>query len=169
MTNNIDRAAEIIHQHHDNCTDAAAHLDLAGLLAPDLPEPQTFPNGEKEWCLLDGWVNLDTDGTIAVVHDERDEDDIAAGAEIEPGELVFTKISEARALALSLLAAADHAEEADRAAVAEVIRLRRALEGRLRVWEKVADRLTAQGDHGAELMRLVLKQIARILEGNNHE
>ena len=55
------------------------------------------------------------------------------------------------------------------AAVAEVIRLRQALEGRLRVWEKVADRLAAQGDHGAELMRIALDQITRILEGDTDD
>lgn len=115
MTNNIDRAAGIIHQHHDNCTDAAARLADAGLLAPDLPEPLTFASGEREWYALIGFVNLDTDGTITVVYDERDEDDIAAGAEIEPGELVFTRISEARKLADALRAAADHAEGVGRA------------------------------------------------------
>ena len=54
-------------------------------------------------------------------------------------------------------------------AVAEVIRLRRALEGRIRVWEEVADRLAAQGDQGAELMRIALNQITRILEGDTDE
>lgn len=82
---------------------------------PDLPEPHTFPNGEKEWYTLDGWVNLDTDGTITVVYDERDEDDIAAGAEIASGELVFTKPVAARDLVLAFLAATNHAEGVDHA------------------------------------------------------
>lgn len=51
-------------------------------------------------------------------------------------------------------------------AVVEVIRLRRALEGRIRVWEEVTDRLTAEGDQGAELLRIALYQITRILEGD---
>lgn len=112
MTTNIDRAAGVIHYHHDNCLDAANALADAGLLAPDLPEPQTFPDGEREWYSLVGFVNLDTDGTITMVYDERDEDDLAAGAEIEPGELVFTRLSEVRVLADALKAAVDHAEEA---------------------------------------------------------
>lgn len=37
MTTNIDRAAEVIHDRHDNCLDAANALAAAGLLAPDLP------------------------------------------------------------------------------------------------------------------------------------
>ena len=121
MTESIYRAAEVIHDtvqewpQDDVAGVASRRLADAGLLTPDLPEPHTFPNGEKEWYTPDGWVNLDTDGTITVVYDERDEDDIAAGAEIEPGELVFTRVREARALACALLAAADHAEGVGRA------------------------------------------------------
>lgn len=98
-----------------SCRDVAEGIAWAlaadGLLAPDLPEPQTFPNGEREWYTLDGWVNLDTDGTITIVYDERDEDDIAAGAEINPGELVFTRLSEAKVLASAFLAATNHFEK----------------------------------------------------------
>lgn len=119
MTTNIERAAEVIQKKLGVMTisakDAARRLAKAGLLAPDLPEPQAFPNGEREWYSINGWVNLDTDGTITVVYDERDEDDLAAGAEIEPGELVFTRISEAREIADDLLAAADYAEGVGRA------------------------------------------------------
>lgn len=121
MTTNIDRAAELILRNNvrqypfSGPSGTAQALADAGLLTPDPPEPQTFPNGEREWSTLDGWVNLDTDGTITIVYDERDEDDLAAGAEIEPGELLFTKISEARSLAYALLAAADHAEGVCRA------------------------------------------------------
>lgn len=125
MTTNIDRAADIIdawtkqghelNEHVGNPHDIARALAKAGLLAPEKPEPQTFPSGEREWSTLDGWVNLDTDGTITMAYDERDEDDLAAGAEIEPGELVFTRISEARDLANILNAAANHAEGVDRA------------------------------------------------------
>lgn len=120
MTNNIDRAFDVIHDtvqewpQDDVAGVATQRLADAGLIAPDLPdlpEPQTFPNGEREWSSLIGFVNLDTDGTITMAYDERDEDDLAAGAEIEPGELVFTRISEARALADALYAAANHAEK----------------------------------------------------------
>ena len=93
----------------------ARRLADEGLITPDLPELQTFPSGEREWSTLDGFVNLDTDGTITISYDERDEDDVIAGVEIDAGELVFTKISEARSLALALLAAADHAEGVGRA------------------------------------------------------
>lgn len=119
MNTNIGRAARIINSEHIKCARdlkfpnpkaLANDLADAGLLAPDLPEPYVFPSGEREWSSLVGWVNLDTDGTVAVVYDERDEDDIAAGAEIDAGELVFTRISEVRFLALALLAAADYAE-----------------------------------------------------------
>ena len=114
MTNNIDRIAEVIRRvdgdHTLGAGALAEALAAAGRRAPNLPEPHTFPNGEREWYTPDGWVNLDTDGTITMVADERDEDDIAAGAEMEPGELAFTRISEARNLALALLAAADYAE-----------------------------------------------------------
>lgn len=119
MTTNINRAAEVIRQvdgdHTLGAGALAEALADAGRLAPNLPEPHTFPNGEKEWYTLDGWVNLDTDGTITIVYDERDEDDIIAGVEINPGELVFTKISEAKALVLAFLAAVDHAEGVGRA------------------------------------------------------
>lgn len=36
MTTNIDRAAEVIHYHHDNCLDAANALANEGLITPDL-------------------------------------------------------------------------------------------------------------------------------------
>lgn len=120
MTTNQQKAADLImggiifnqSGTMGQAVDAIAQaLADAGLLAPDLPEPHTFPNGEKEWYTLDGWVNLDTDGTITVVYDERDEDDIAAGAEIDPGELVFTRLSEAKVLARAFLAATNHAEK----------------------------------------------------------
>ena len=115
MTNNIDLAAEVIRRvdgdHTLGAGALAEALADAGLLTPDLPEPHTFPNGEKEWYTLDGWVNLDTDGTISIVYDERDEDDIIAGAEIDPGELVFTRISEAKVLVLAFLAAINQAEK----------------------------------------------------------
>ena len=114
MTENIDRAAQVIRQvdgdHTLGAGALAEALADAGLLTPDLPEPHTFPNGEKEWSTLDGCVNLNTDGTITIVYDERDEDDIAAGVEIEPGELVFTK-PVAHLLGLALIAAAYHAEK----------------------------------------------------------
>ena len=103
-------AANVIQSLPDEWIDADNLAD-AGRLMPDLPEPQTFPNGEREWYTLDGWVNLGTDGTITVVYDERDEDDLVAGAEIEPGELVFTRISEAKILARAFLAATNYAEK----------------------------------------------------------
>lgn len=115
MSDNIDRLSEAIRRvdgdHTLGAGALAEALDDAGCRILNLPEPQTFPSGEREWYSLVGWVNLDTDGTITMAYDERDEDDLAAGAEIEPGELVFTRISEARALADALYAAANHAEK----------------------------------------------------------
>lgn len=102
MTSNIDRAAEIIHQHHDNCTDAAAHLDLAGLLAPDLPEANdptaSFVPGGKGWLLEGptGPVVWTAPGGLVMVQ------------RIEPGDLTP---AEARDLANILNAAAEHAEK----------------------------------------------------------
>lgn len=54
MTTNRDRAAEILHRHHDNCNDAADALDAAGVLAPDLPEPNhADEDGTLEWNIPD--------------------------------------------------------------------------------------------------------------------
>lgn len=103
-------AAKVIQSLPDEWIDAENLAD-EGRLMLELPEPQTFPNGEREWYTLSGWVNLDTDGKITIVYDERDEDDIAAGAEIDPGELVFTRISEANDLALAFLAATIYAQK----------------------------------------------------------
>lgn len=113
MSDNIDRLSEAIRRvdgdHTLGAGALAEALADAGCRMLDLPEPQTFPNGEREWYTPDGWVNLDTDGTITIVYDERDEDDIIAGAEIDPGELVFTRISEAKVLVLAFLAAINQA------------------------------------------------------------
>ena len=55
-------------------------------------------------------------------------------------------------------------------AVAEVVRLRRELEERIRVWQKVADKLEASGDTDvAEVMRHVGRSAARILNGGDDE
>ena len=119
MTKDIDRIAEVIRRvdgdHTLGAGALAEALADAGLLTPELPEPYTFPSGEREWGTIDGFVNLHPDGTITAVYDRRDEDDVLAGMKIEAGELLFTSPSDARAIACALLAAADHAEGACRA------------------------------------------------------
>lgn len=74
MTTNQERAAEIIHQHHDNCTDAANYLDLAGLITPGLPKPnRADEDGTLEWHIPDpnqpypGIVRLYPNGHIRLV------------------------------------------------------------------------------------------------------
>lgn len=53
---------------------------------------------------------------------------------------------------------------------AELLRLRTELEERIRVWQKVADKLEASGDTDvAEVMRHVGRSAARILNGDTHE
>ncbi|WP_288833706.1 hypothetical protein [uncultured Corynebacterium sp.] len=106
-TTNIDRAADIIYdtlsgQYGDFCipTDAAEALADAGLIAPDLPEPDDpsiFVPGGKGWLPggPDGpsvWTA--PGGTVMVQR-------------IEPGDLTP---DEAREVAHALLAAANHAE-----------------------------------------------------------
>lgn len=113
--NNSERAAHLFYSEGCGSRATASYVARAmvddGLIAPDLPEPRTFPNGEREWYTTDGWVSLDTDGKITVVYDKRDEDDLAAGSEIEPGERVFTEVSEAHDLALALLAAVTYTKK----------------------------------------------------------
>ena len=106
MTNNIDRAAEVIHYHHDNCLDAANALADAGLLAPEPPEANdptaSFVPDGKGW-LLDGQtgpVVWTASGGLVMVQ------------RIEPGELAP---AQARDLANILNAAADYAEGVGRA------------------------------------------------------
>lgn len=97
MTSNIDRAAEIIHQHHDNCTDAAAHLDLAGLLMPNLPEP--VKNYDKVFRVASPSLDcrsVQAVGDQVVVHGYKAR---------------HTSIEEARRFADALYAAANHAEK----------------------------------------------------------
>ena len=106
MTTNTDRAAEVIHYHHDNCLDAANALADAGLLSPDLPEANdptaSFVPDGKGW-LLDGptgpvvWT---APGGLVMIQ------------RLEPGELTP---AEARDLADILNAAANHAEGVGRA------------------------------------------------------
>ena len=103
-------AANVIQSLPDEWIDADNLAD-EGRLMLDLPEPQTFPSGEREWYVLDGFVNLDTDGTITIAYNELDEDDIAAGAEIDSGELIFTRLNEAKVLARAFLAATIYAEK----------------------------------------------------------
>ena len=109
MTNNIDRAAEVIRQVDGNHTLGAGALAEAladaGVLAPDKPEandPNMFIPGGKGW-LLDG-PNGPTVWTApgGVVMVQR----------IEPGELTP---EQARVVASHFLAAADYAEGVGRA------------------------------------------------------
>lgn len=66
---NIDRAAEILHRHHDNCNDAADALDAAGLLMPDTPGK---PDAWGKWDVNGLEVNAaDKDGEVRIEWEEE--------------------------------------------------------------------------------------------------
>lgn len=85
----------------------ASLLDKFDLLAPGLLAPDaSFPSGEKEWGVMDGYVNLDG-GDITVAYDERDEDTYLTEPAPEPGQIRITDINQGRELAYRILAACD--------------------------------------------------------------
>lgn len=116
----IDRAAEVIYDTLNGRygdflfpTDAAQALADAGLLAPDLPEPNFLTEYETEWDTLNGYVN-ESDGLITISHDERTEDDTTEQRErldTDPGEIIITNPAEAEYLGHLIIAAANAAEE----------------------------------------------------------
>ena len=119
MTNNIDRAAELIYdalsgQYGDfglPTAFVAQALADAGLLMPDLPEPGRFPDGSLEWYTIDGCVNLEPGEPLIVSHDERDSEIATPELDPDPGSIIITKPEYATALACCILAAADHMEK----------------------------------------------------------
>lgn len=85
----------------------AESLADCGLLAPDLPAPDlSFPSGEKEWSVMDGYVNLDG-GEIAVAYDEE------TFLTPEPGHILITHTGNARLIAYCILAACDRKDAHD--------------------------------------------------------
>lgn len=87
-------------------TDAAEALADAGLLAPDLPEPDTLEYGSPEW-----------DGVFAYQYGAEWRDAMGSvcafngTVEVQGDDTHIHTPDEARALALALLAAANHAEK----------------------------------------------------------
>lgn len=115
---NYDRAVQVIYDEanqmweREEILTAAGEAERlanaladAGLLAPDLPEPRTFPD-TYEWHMKDGYVSLE-DGILHVIHDETDEDWEPAELEPDPGELCFSDTTKARETAHAILAACD--------------------------------------------------------------
>lgn len=110
-----DKAAMVVAEFL-NGNDAAANtitrrLSDAGLLAPDLPEPELCSSGDAEWDALDGYVNLN-DGLITVAYREIDEDDDSPTTERlrpETGKLKILDLTTAEKLGTFLVAAARYA------------------------------------------------------------
>ena len=115
--NNQDKAVEVIRtwqERHKNVMDSdpdwaaqnlAGDLHQAGLITPDLPEShREVALHTPEWFL---------DGPISLVVSDPSEGVVSYGSDVHNGafRLVLTK-EEAEGIALALLAAANHAEEA---------------------------------------------------------
>ncbi|KKO80642.1 hypothetical protein WU87_03285 [Corynebacterium minutissimum] len=116
MMDNHDRAISIIAhgmKNGDSPARIARHLSDYGLLAEDLPEPCIYPDtGEHEWCVVDGYVNLNG-GEISVCYDDRDEDTYLTDPDPEPGEIRITNTTQGRELARRILAACDRKDAQD--------------------------------------------------------
>lgn len=97
---NRDRAAEIIDEHSFEPECIASYLTDAGLIAPDLPQPDEanfVPDGK-------GWLPGGPHGpSIWTASDSR-----IMVQRLEPGDLTP---AEAREVAYALLAAANYSEE----------------------------------------------------------
>ncbi|WP_288855642.1 hypothetical protein [uncultured Corynebacterium sp.] len=109
---NIDRAAYIIAAAvgDDMLTHAAAQdLADAGLLAPDLPEPGRAWRDDDAPLI---WHVPERNDRLAATVDERPTHP-TIGLEDDNRVLKHLTATEARALALALLAAANHAREHD--------------------------------------------------------
>lgn len=109
---NKERAAETIRKHGFNpCREPeciAQDLADAGLLTPDIPEPNFLTEYETEWDTLNGYVNVEN-GLISISHDERTEDDTTEQRErldADPGEIIITNPAEAEYLGHLIIAAA---------------------------------------------------------------
>lgn len=103
--NNINHAAKIIHHMTGDLQrahDVANEIASAGLLAPDLPEPNDstisifVPDGK-------GWLPAEPDGPVVWTAPGG----LIMAQRIEPGDLTP---DEARQVAYALLAAADYSE-----------------------------------------------------------
>ena len=114
---NVERAADVIYdtlngQYGDFRfpTDAAQALADAGLLAPDLPEPQRAWDDDEAPLM---WKITDDFNSLAVVIVERLPD---TPVQLETFNTVAKRltIEQARRAAHALLAAANHAEEGNR-------------------------------------------------------
>lgn len=112
---NFDRAVEVLNKHWsvarasgeaDETRCCVRHLEEAGLLAPDTPEPDNTDYGQPSWT---GVFNYKTGEEWAEMPGEVS---VYAGAvEICGDDTYCHSPEEARALAYALLAAADYAEQ----------------------------------------------------------
>ena len=115
MDNHIRAVNVITHglKNGDSPARIARHLADYGLITPDLPAPDTsLSSSEKEWVMVDGYVNL-FDGEITAYYDERDEETYLTEATPEPGEIRITDTGQGRYLAYSILAACDYKDAQD--------------------------------------------------------
>lgn len=107
---NSYRAVKLIEyavEHGYTPEQTARLLEKFDLLAPDPPAPDTsLSSSEKEWDMVDGYVNL-YDGEITAYYDERDEDTYLTESAPEPGEIRITDTGQGRAFAYGILAACD--------------------------------------------------------------
>lgn len=112
---NLDLAAQVIRMcamKGYSTRRIAESLADYGLLSPDLPASDlSFPSGEKEWGVIDGYVNLD--GDILVAYDERDEDAYMTEPAPEPCQIRITDTTQGRYLSYSTLAACDMKDAQD--------------------------------------------------------
>ena len=122
-----DRAAEVIRtwqaRHKtemDTNPDWAAQnlagdLAAAGLLTPDIPEPNFLTEYETEWDTLNGYVH-EGDGLITIAHSEINEDTTPEQRErlrVDAGQIIITDPAEAEYLGHLIIAAADHAQQGE--------------------------------------------------------
>ena len=110
MTTSRDRAAEILHRHHDNCNDAADALDAAGVLAPDRVPPSGTDDYAPWWFYLgDQVVGTSGHGDVGIQHTvvTHDED----GSPVRSERWIDLTPEDARHLAAILLTAAAHATQ----------------------------------------------------------
>ncbi|TQE43587.1 hypothetical protein EJK80_06150 [Corynebacterium phoceense] len=109
---NIDRAARAIQPYeprNGSPRDVAIDLASAGLLAPDLPEPGRAWRDDDAPLI---WHVPERNDRLAATVDERPTHP-TIGLEDDNRVLKHLTATEARALALALLAAANHAREHD--------------------------------------------------------
>ena len=105
---NIDKAADLIWDrvepelgHYQSAETLAQDLADAGLLAPDLPEPEHDEDGICFWGAA----------TFSITAGQKDRPGFVAVQDSEPGGVLYMDPAYSRDLAYALLAAADHAEK----------------------------------------------------------